>query len=85
MSSADLITCIFVLSAITPEQHKAVAANIAAVSHPGTTLLFRDYALNDMAMVRFKPGSKIADRFYVRQDGTRYAAGQPITTALVYK
>ena len=24
-----------------------------------------------MAMIRFKPGSKISDNFYTRQDGTR--------------
>jgi methyltransferase-like protein 6 len=37
----------------------------------GGILLFRDYALYDMTMIRFGPGSKIADRFYTRQDGTR--------------
>lgn len=67
----DLISCVFVLSAISPDQHSAVATSMAAVSRPGTVFLFRDYAVNDMAMVRFRPGSKIADRFYVRQDGTR--------------
>ena len=34
-------------------------------------LLFRDYGEYDMAMIRFKPGSKISDRLYTRQDGTR--------------
>lgn len=75
----NLISCVFVLSAISPDQHSAVATSLAAVSRPGSVLLFRDYAVNDMAMVRFKPGSKIAERFYVRQDGTRLvsaAAGQ---------
>ena len=33
--------------------------------------LFRDYSVGDMAMVRFGPGSKISERFYKRQDGTR--------------
>ena len=58
--SADLISSIFVLSAIAPEKHAAVALAIASVCHEGSLLLFRDYAVNDMAMVRFKPGAKIA-------------------------
>lgn len=34
-------------------------------------LLIRDYGLYDYAMLRFAPGHKLADHFYVRQDGTR--------------
>jgi len=69
--SVDMITCIFVLSAIHPDKHQAVFLNLSKVLRPGGVLLFRDYGLYDMAMIRFKPGSKIAENFYTRQDGTR--------------
>ena len=37
----------------------------------GGSVLVRDYGLHDQAMLRFGRGSKIDERFYVRQDGTR--------------
>lgn len=38
---------------------------------PNGIVFVRDYGLNDHSMVRFDPGHKIAEKFYVRQDGTR--------------
>lgn len=70
-SSVDIVTLIFVLSAIHPEKFENVLKNCFEVLKPGGFLLLRDYGLNDHAMLRFAAGNKLFDKFYVRQDGTR--------------
>lgn len=69
--SVDITSLIFVLSAIHPDAWGKVARVAWRALKPGGVLLFRDYGRYDMAQLRFKPGHKISDNFYMRQDGTR--------------
>ncbi|UYV61563.1 METTL6, partial [Cordylochernes scorpioides] len=66
-----LATLVFVLSALHPDKMAVALRNIHRVLRPGGRVCFRDYGLYDQAMLRFKPGHKLSENFYVRQDGTR--------------
>lgn len=71
-NSVDIVTLIFVLSAVHPDKFVYVLKNLYKVLKPGGFILFRDYGLYDMAQLRFKAGCKISENLYMRQDGTRF-------------
>ncbi|KAF7817368.1 S-adenosyl-L-methionine-dependent methyltransferase [Senna tora] len=71
-SSVDIVTMIFMLSAVSPEKMPIVLQNVRKVVKPNGYVLFRDYATGDLAQERFSgKDQKISDNFYVRGDGTR--------------
>ncbi|CAI9093728.1 OLC1v1029280C1 [Oldenlandia corymbosa var. corymbosa] len=71
-SSVDVVTMIFVLSAVSPDKMQIALQNIRKVLKPNGKLLFRDYATGDLAQERLScKEQKISENFYVRGDGTR--------------
>ena len=69
--SVDVVTMIFVMSAIHPGRQHAVFENIKRILKPGTgIILYRDYGQFDMTQLRLKKERFIQEGLYVRGDGT---------------
>ena len=69
--SVDIVSMIFVLSAINPDKFDSVVKSISTCVKDEGMVIFRDYGRHDVAQIRFGAGHKLAENFYVRQDGTR--------------
>ncbi len=69
----DFATLIFVLSAISPENHFQCLEKIFSQMEHDSYFYFRDYARYDLAQVRLakRTDSKLKDDFYLKTDGTR--------------
>lgn len=66
----DFITMIFTLSAIPYDIMSTTIERCVSVLKPGGFVLFRDYGLYDMTMLRFLPHQRLRFREYMRSDGT---------------
>ncbi|KAK9099390.1 hypothetical protein Syun_026435 [Stephania yunnanensis] len=85
-SSVDIVTMIFVLSAVAPEKMPLVLQNIRKILKPNGFVLLRDYATGDLAQERLTcKDQKICENFYVRGDGTRafYFSEEYLTSLFV--
>ncbi|KAL9416773.1 hypothetical protein AB3S75_039878 [Citrus x aurantiifolia] len=71
IGGVDFITLIFTLSAVPLQRMPTAIRECYSVLKPGGLLLFRDYGLYDMTMLRFKPEQRVEFREYMRSDGTR--------------
>ncbi|GAA5848574.1 hypothetical protein JCM8547_004557 [Rhodosporidiobolus lusitaniae] len=69
--TVDVLTMIFVFSALHPDEWAQAVENAWRMLKPGGILLFRDYGRNDLAMLRFKANRYMQDGLYVRGDNTR--------------
>ncbi|CAL9101102.1 uncharacterized protein LOC135673686 isoform X2 [Musa acuminata AAA Group] len=70
IGGVDFVTLIFTLSAIPFQRMSSVIEKCFSVLKPGCLLLFRDYGLYDMTMLRFLPEQRMGFREYMRSDGT---------------
>ncbi|KAJ8526319.1 hypothetical protein K7X08_028796 [Anisodus acutangulus] len=71
IGGVDFVTLIFTLSAVPLNRMRRAITECFSVLKPGGLLLFRDYGLYDMAMLRFEPEQRVGYREYIRSDGTR--------------
>lgn len=70
VEGVDLVSMIFVLSAIAPAKQQAALRNVNSVLKMGGMVIFRDYGQYDTAQLRFKAENKLGTDFYARTDGT---------------
>ncbi|KAF6153235.1 hypothetical protein GIB67_036581 [Kingdonia uniflora] len=71
VGGVDFVTLIFTLSAVPFQSMPTAIAECKSALKPGGLLLFRDYGLYDMTMLRFQPDKRMGFREYMRFDGTR--------------
>ncbi|KAI0831972.1 methyltransferase [Trametes gibbosa] len=69
--SVDILTLVFVMSALHPQEWANAVSNVHKLLKPGGLLLLRDYGRYDLTQLRFKGGRLLEDNFYIRGDKTR--------------
>jgi len=68
----DLVTLVFVLSAIAPELHLTVLNKVFGWMKEGAVLYFKDFGRYDFSQLNLsrKKRRKLNDNFYLKHDGT---------------
>lgn len=66
----DYVVCIYVLSAIHPDNIDNAIDNLTRLLKPGGMLLLKDYGRYDLTQLRFKKDRLIEENLYCRGDGT---------------
>nr|ODN93639.1 S-adenosylmethionine-dependent methyltransferase [Cryptococcus depauperatus CBS 7855] len=72
--TVDVISVIFVLSALHPREWEQTIHNLYTALAPGGLLLIRDYGRHDLAQLRIKKNRLLdpdTPNLYIRGDGTR--------------
>ncbi|XP_057771231.1 uncharacterized protein LOC130991125 isoform X2 [Salvia miltiorrhiza] len=70
-SSVDLVTLIFMLSAVSPKKMPFVLQNVKKILKPNGHVLVKDYGVGDSAQVKLENRNQmISHNFYFRGDGT---------------
>ncbi|WWD21670.1 hypothetical protein CI109_106156 [Kwoniella shandongensis] len=73
-NSVDVISVIFVLSALHPKEWDQAIHNLYTALKPGGLLLIRDYGRHDLAQLRIRKNRLLDPKtpnLYIRGDGTR--------------
>ncbi|OAY79788.1 Methyltransferase-like protein 6 [Ananas comosus] len=70
IGGVDFVTLIFTLSAVPFDKMPLIIERCVSALKPGGLILFRDYGLYDMTMLRFSPDQRVGSREYMRSDGT---------------
>ncbi|KAG9313171.1 S-adenosyl-L-methionine-dependent methyltransferase [Chiua virens] len=70
-ATVDIVLCVFVLSALHPDEWGKAIANIHRMLKPDGVVLVRDYGRYDLTQLRFKSGRMLDENFYIRGDKTR--------------
>ncbi|KAF9494909.1 methyltransferase [Pleurotus eryngii] len=69
--SVDIVTMVFVLSALHPDEWNRALLNVYTMLKPGGLVFFRDYGRHDLTQLRFKTGRMLGENLYIRGDKTR--------------
>ncbi|KDQ26493.1 hypothetical protein PLEOSDRAFT_1044128 [Pleurotus ostreatus PC15] len=69
--SVNIVTMVFVLSALHPDEWNRALLNIYTMLKPGGLVFFRDYGRHDLTQLRFKTGRMLDENLYIRGDKTR--------------